>query len=328
MKRAMITAVLFGLFIGAAFAQGIAASGSSTELRKKIAEEAVEWKGVPYVYGGSSPSGFDCSGYTQYVYRKVAGIELPRRARDQYAIGVPVAREDAQMGDLFIFDTIGGPSHVGIYLGDGNFSHAASEGSPSGIKVSKISDNYYATKFMIGRSVLPRIEGPRPGPQSSGQASPQGGTQQAQASTQSQQQTPAAQPSKPSGSPGAGSPAQGQAPSQPQKPEIPVSTIGFTIGPRVLKYNDPIPAYAGTKVEFNVMNKSGADGDFELSFVRGDYDSGAYKTLWTGRKSIKDGTYVTTPEFMLDAVDYWQLVVKGADGALRGKRAFKSIPEK
>jgi hypothetical protein len=319
MRRAFLFSVCAAVSAGA-FAQGYA-GGSVSEIRTRIAEEARGWKGVPYVYGGSGPAGFDCSGYTQYVYRKAAGIELPRRARDQYAIGTAVTKEEAQVGDLFIFDTIGGPSHVGIYLGDGNFSHAASEGSPSGIKISKITDNYYATKFLAGRAVLPRQQGSPQGQSSTQPAKPSG-------SPTGNAQSPGKQAS--SGSdPGNGqSQAQLSPPPQPPKPEIPVSTIGFTVGPRVLRYNDPIPAYMGTKVEFNVMNKSGADAEYEILFVKGDYDAGSFKLIWSGRKTIKDGTYAVTPEFLLDAIDYWQLVVKGIDGSLKGKRAFKSIQEK
>jgi hypothetical protein len=292
MKRLFVISMT-AISIGA-FAQGYSI-GSVAEIRQKITQEAVVWKGVPYVYGGSAPSGFDCSGYTQYVYRKVAGIELPRRAKDQYKVGVAVTEDKLQIGDLLIFDTIGGPSHVGIYLGNGDFSHAASEGTPSGIKISKLtSDGYnWKKKLLTGRAIISAPQGP------SSNAKPE------------PQRTP---------------PPQNQAP--PSEPEIPVSTMGFTVGPKVLIYNDSIPAYTGTKAEFNVMNKTGVDAQFELIIVKGDYDSGAYSTLWTGKKSIKKDAYVTTPEFSIDTIDYYQLVVKGTDGNLRGKRAFKSIPQK
>ncbi len=98
--------------------------GDNAVLRR-IASTALQYLGVPYVYGGSSPSGFDCSGFVKYVFEQ-AGISLPRVADDQYAVGVPVSFENLRTGDLVFFvDDSGELSHVGIYLKDGEFIHAS-----------------------------------------------------------------------------------------------------------------------------------------------------------------------------------------------------------
>ncbi len=81
--------------------------------------------GVRYVYGGESPTGFDCSGLVQYSYARV-GISLPRTTYAQYASGQPVSRSELEPGDLVFFDGVG---HVGIYVGGGRFIHAPHTGT-------------------------------------------------------------------------------------------------------------------------------------------------------------------------------------------------------
>ena len=92
----------------------------------RLAQTAIQYLGVPYVYGGSTPTGgFDCSGFVQYVYRQM-GIDLPRTADVQYLVGTPVEKDQLRTGDLVFFagDYVN-VSHVGIYLSDGNFIHAS-----------------------------------------------------------------------------------------------------------------------------------------------------------------------------------------------------------
>lgn len=100
---------------------------------------AMRYLGVPYVWGGSTPSGFDCSGFTMYVYAQM-GVSLPHYTGAQWNMGVPVARSDLQAGDLVFFDGLG---HMGIYMGGGQFIHAPHSGDV--VKISSLSGWYEAT---------------------------------------------------------------------------------------------------------------------------------------------------------------------------------------
>ena len=91
-------------------------SRGSNYYYRRIVQTAMEYIGVPYVFGGTSPSGFDCSGFVRYVFAH-AGIYLPRMADEQYEVGTPVAMSNLRTGDLVFFSTYDyGASHVGIYL--------------------------------------------------------------------------------------------------------------------------------------------------------------------------------------------------------------------
>jgi cell wall-associated NlpC family hydrolase len=95
---------------------------------------AMKYLGIPYVWGGASPSGFDCSGLVMYVYAQL-GISLPHYAAAQYGLGTPVSRDQLQPGDLVFFD---GLSHVGIYIGGGQMVHAPETGDV--VKITSLSD--------------------------------------------------------------------------------------------------------------------------------------------------------------------------------------------
>src|SRR5262245_20163099 len=91
-----------------------------------LAGTALSLRGIPYVNGGSDPSGFDCSGFTQYVFARY-GLALPREVREQYRVGKSVKAEELAPGDMLFFSTTEpGPSHVGIALGGDQFVHAPS----------------------------------------------------------------------------------------------------------------------------------------------------------------------------------------------------------
>ena len=118
-----------------------------------IADFALQFLGTPYVYGGSSPSGFDCSGFTMYVFSQY-GYSLPHGSASQMGCGYAVSRSDLQPGDLvFFYDPTydyggGGATHVGIYIGGGQFVHASSYNY--GITVSSLSDPYYYAPCYCG----------------------------------------------------------------------------------------------------------------------------------------------------------------------------------
>jgi peptidoglycan DL-endopeptidase CwlO len=100
---------------------------------------AMQYLGIPYVYGGSSPSGFDCSGFVMYVYSQV-GVSLPHNAAAQYGYGTPVDRSQLQPGDLVFFNGLG---HNGIYVGGGSFIHSPHTGDV--VKISSLSGWYDST---------------------------------------------------------------------------------------------------------------------------------------------------------------------------------------
>ena len=115
-----------------------------------IVEEAEKYLGVPYVWGGTSPSGFDCSGLVQYVCKSL-GINVSRVSQDQYYDGIPVSREELQPGDLVFFQKNGDVHHVGIYVGDGMMIHAPYTGAV--VQYQSIDTPYYSSEFCGGRRV-------------------------------------------------------------------------------------------------------------------------------------------------------------------------------
>ncbi len=108
---------------------------------------AMQYLGTPYVYGGESPSGFDCSGFVMYVYSQV-GVSLPRTVSTQYAVGVAVSRSELQAGDLVFFNGLG---HVGIYIGGNQFIHSPHTGDV--VKISSIT-GWYADTYVGARRIL------------------------------------------------------------------------------------------------------------------------------------------------------------------------------
>ena len=118
---------------------------------KDIVSRAAKYKGVPYVFGGTTPKGFDCSGYVQYVFKDCKAT-LPRLADEQALKGVFVTQRQLRPGDLVFFTTyLPGASHVGIYAGSGQFWSASSS---KGVILSSLKDEYWKTRYYGARRVL------------------------------------------------------------------------------------------------------------------------------------------------------------------------------
>lgn len=124
------------------------------DLKSDLLTEAYEHLGAPYVWASASPSGFDCSGYTSYVFGQM-DIELSRSALEQLSQGVIISGDDLQPGDLVFFSNTGSnggfASHVGIYIGNGQMIHS---GTSTGVVIADLDMSYYASRFLCARRVI------------------------------------------------------------------------------------------------------------------------------------------------------------------------------
>lgn len=125
--------------------------GKLTGKVRKLIDTSQKYIGVPYRFGGTTPKGFDCSGYMQYIFNK-NGVLLPRSADDQYLGGKPVSVNALRPGDLVFFNTYDkGISHSGLYLGDGYFISATSS---RGVAVATMKSGYWHDRYMGASRVL------------------------------------------------------------------------------------------------------------------------------------------------------------------------------
>jgi len=131
------------------YAVGVPASDPARG--QAVVEEALKHLDTPYVWGGDGPAGWDCSGLIQWLYWKVAGLDLPRVSQDQFSYGTPLRPEEVAPGDMvFFFDTDGpGITHNGIALGDGRFIHARS--ATLGTTISRLDEPYWLVHYAGAR---------------------------------------------------------------------------------------------------------------------------------------------------------------------------------
>ena len=113
-----------------------------------VVQYAISQLGTPYVWAGSAPGGFDCSGLVMWAYAQV-GVSLPHSSYGQYGYGVPVSRDQLQPGDIVFFDGLG---HVGIYIGGDQFVHAPHTGDV--VKISSLDEAWYAATYVGARRIL------------------------------------------------------------------------------------------------------------------------------------------------------------------------------
>lgn len=135
----MSLAIAFTLGTGSAFADS------------KMDQVIQDAKGTNYKTGGTTLNGFDCSGFTMYVYNKL-GIQLPHQSGSQFHMGNSVSRNEMRPGDLVFFNTTGrGVSHVGIFVGEGKFAHSSTS---RGVIVSSLNESYYANRYVGAKRIM------------------------------------------------------------------------------------------------------------------------------------------------------------------------------
>ena len=129
------------------------ATSSSSALGEQVVALAEQYLGTPYVLGGNGPSSFDCSGFTKYIYAQF-GYSLNRTATDQLQNGVSVSRDELQPGDLvfFKYNTSKPVSHVGIYIGNGEFIHASTNRYV--VQIDQMNTGHYANVYVYARRIL------------------------------------------------------------------------------------------------------------------------------------------------------------------------------
>jgi cell wall-associated NlpC family hydrolase len=150
MRHALLWTLLIGL------APTTVLATPDPEARDSPKFHALLALGAQYRYGGRSPeSGFDCSGLVAHVFERAWGVLLPRSARDQATVGKPIRKlRDLEPGDLVFYNTRNAPfSHVGIYLGDGQFIHAPRPGQR--VRMEKVDNPYWKARFNGARRVAP-----------------------------------------------------------------------------------------------------------------------------------------------------------------------------
>ncbi|ATE59722.1 C40 family peptidase [Thauera sinica] len=125
-----------------------------TQAAEELVDQAMGHLGIRYRFGGTSPeTGLDCSGLVMNVFRNAIGLDLPRTAAEMARMGENIGRKELKPGDLVFFNTMRRAfSHVGIYLGDGQFVHAPSSGGK--VRVENMANSYWAARFNGARRLI------------------------------------------------------------------------------------------------------------------------------------------------------------------------------
>jgi cell wall-associated NlpC family hydrolase len=126
---------------------------SNTADRDEVMYKVIEYLNTPYLWGGTSKRGIDCSAFVQSVMYQALGVSIPRTSLEQSGVGVDVSTEELKFGDLLFFDTMnkGRVTHVAIYLQDGYFVHS---GSKTGVAVADLNSDFYSRTFLKAKRVI------------------------------------------------------------------------------------------------------------------------------------------------------------------------------
>ncbi|RFU67925.1 NlpC/P60 family protein [Peribacillus saganii] len=147
MKRIVVAALLSLSILFSLVAPFDTAEAST----KDIVAEGMKYIGTKYKFGGTTPSGFDCSGFLGYTYKKATGKTLPRTAASIFTKGKAVAKADLLEGDLVFFTTYKkGASHAGIYIGNNKFIHASSS---KGVRIDSLNSSYWKNKYIGSKRI-------------------------------------------------------------------------------------------------------------------------------------------------------------------------------
>ncbi len=132
----------------------------SNDEKYMLVKVAKSFMGAPYKYGGNTVRGLDCSAYVKKIY-EIFDVQLPRSAREQFQIGTKISKDELAVGDLVFFRTkryIKYPTHVGIYIGDGNFIHSSSGHGRIGVKIDSLSSDFYSRTYIGATRVKKTVE--------------------------------------------------------------------------------------------------------------------------------------------------------------------------
>ncbi len=154
----MVTLVGFFFALSAGLYAAPLEVGAPKDARRRLIAVAEQYRGTPYRYGGLQTSGIDCSGLVYISFYTALHVSVPRTVRELYQWVDPVPRSKLQMGDLVFFNTTGTVSHVGIYVGDNQFIHAASDGPQTGVIYSSLDEPYWKNAYVGAGRAIPSAQ--------------------------------------------------------------------------------------------------------------------------------------------------------------------------